>query len=157
MTPLQQWTCDNCGELIKRVQDGYVEWFLDGANKNCGFRIVHHAPASPRKRDGGDCYAYTKHPGRLDLALDHFVGPLGVLMMISLIDVGPLLEPNFRGPWVSDLREWVELFRRLHLPDYEEARRHWSDAQAEGFFDGANEISPYMPESLRAVVERYAK
>ena len=45
--------------------------------------------------------------------------------------------------------------RRLTIPYYEEARLYWSRAEADGFFDGANEVWLYMPHNLEALIERY--
>ena len=64
LKPLQQWLCDECGEVIEEPAHGYLEWLQDDSHKAYGFRIVHHAPRSPRRPSGGDCYRYTDHYGR---------------------------------------------------------------------------------------------
>ena len=35
---------------------------------------------------------------------------------------------------VRNLEEWAEVFRRLHIPHYEEARQYWSATEADGVF-----------------------
>ena len=156
MEPLKQWICDTCHGLIRCPEDGYVEWLHgeDPPYNVRGFRIVHHAPASPRKPDG-DCYLYTKHAGRNDLDLKGFVGPLGLVRLLSFIDVGPYHQREYGTHRVDDLRGWTEVFRRLHLPYYEEARLHWYKALEDGYFDGCNEVWLYMPETLKTLIERY--
>ena len=59
---LRQWVCDECRELIRKPEEGYVEWITDKNDIRYGFRIVHHAPASPRHPDG-NCYRYTVSAG----------------------------------------------------------------------------------------------
>jgi hypothetical protein len=154
LKPLQQWICDECGELIKEPRHGYLEWLSGADHKAHGFRIVHHAPRSPRKPEA-DCYRYARQAGRRDLDLDWFTGTAGIPGLLRFLDVGPYHEPTYRGPEVLDIREWTELFRRLHLPYYEEARLHWEDALRDGFFDEANEVWVYLPETLKKLIEKY--
>jgi hypothetical protein len=45
--------------------------------------------------------------------------------------------------------------RRLHVPQYEEARQYWSRGLEEGYFEGANESWPYTQAALRGLVEKY--
>ena len=56
--------------------------------------------------------------------LSEFVGVHGLLVLSSWIDVEKWHNPNYDGPHVRDLREWTSLFRRLHIPYYEEARHY---------------------------------
>ncbi len=76
-------------------------------------------------------------------ALRDFVGEDGLAHTLALIDPGK----------VRDAREWAELHRRLHLPNYEAARLKWSTADANDHFDGANQVSPYTQRSLRTIIE----
>jgi hypothetical protein len=154
LKPLEQFVCDTCGEIIHSPDEGYVEWIEDLQDRPArGFRIVHHARKSPRS-PGGKCYQYEQVEGRSDLSLRDFVGPRGVVTLLAFIDAGEI-DPNYSGPQVRDLREWTELARRLLIPYYEEARLHWGDARESGFFAGANEVSPYMPEHLQALIDQF--
>ena len=72
---------------------------------------------------------------------------------IALLDPGTAIQPDFDEPDVRDVREWVELFRRLHLPNYEEARLKWSLARAEGYFADANQVSAYTQEALQEIIK----
>ena len=64
-------------------------------------------------------------------------------------------DPNYGGPRVEDIREFIEFARRLALPYYEEARLYWPKAEQDGFFDGANEIWIYLPITLEKLVRTY--
>ncbi len=156
LTPLEQWYCDNCGEVIQSAREGYLEWLNDG--KAHSFKIVHHAPASPRRPGGGDCYHYTRHRHRRDINLDSFVGPAGMARLLSFLDVGPIHDPDAEhSPQVQNMREFAELMRRLTIPYYEEALRYWSRADADDYFGGANEVWIYLPDTLRTLIERYGE
>ena len=156
LKPLAEWICDECGQVIASAEEGFVEW-LHIEGKPVDVRIVHHAPASPLKRKDG-CYAYSDEANRQDMHLTDFVGPDGLAHLLSLIDDGPLLraegEKNIT-PGVTSA-SWTEAVRRLQLPHYEEARRHFGKAKADGVFVEANELWPYMQANLLGIVKRYA-
>lgn len=164
LKPLQQWVCDSCGEIILAADQGYLEWLTErdeqaGLYRARGLRIVHHAPHSPRfvrGQIGANCYFYEGQAGESDIELSRFVGPAGMTYLIAkFLDVGPELEEEYRGPPVFDMRELVEIMRRLYIPYYEEARLYWDEARADGCFVDSNEVSLYHPDGLRALVERY--
>jgi hypothetical protein len=65
MKPLQEWLCDTCGEVIRRPEEGYVEWLQSKEDGVREFNIVHHAPASPHWKGAGkgsDCYQLPNIP-----------------------------------------------------------------------------------------------
>ncbi len=152
LKPLQQWICDSCGEVINDPEQGYVEW-METEDKMHGFRIVHHALYSPRKREGGDCY-YSHSERGGDLALSDLLGVRGLLDLTSWIDVGEWHNPKYDGPHVRDMREWTTLFRRLHVPYYEEARLCAAELR-DVLGGGANEIYLYLPETLKGIIEEH--
>jgi hypothetical protein len=45
LTPLAEWACDECGDIIRDPAHGWLEWVYD--TRPHAFRIVHHAPHSP--------------------------------------------------------------------------------------------------------------
>jgi hypothetical protein len=156
LKPLSQWLCDRCGEVIRQPKDGYLEWIMDDEGAH-SFKIVHHAPKSPLKPDG-DCYHHTRHHHRRDMHLDLYVGPGGLAHLLPFLDLGRIHDPDEQhSPRVKNMREFVELMRRLTLPYYEEARVHWSTASEDGFFDSANEVWTYLPDTLKEIVERYGE
>ena len=61
--------------------------------------------------------------------------------------------PNYSGVNFEDGCKFTEIFRRLQLPYYEEARRYWEQAKRDEFFDGANEIRIYQSEFLQDMVK----
>lgn len=71
------------------------------------------------------------------------------------LDPGSRHTPEYLGPKLRDLREWVELYRRLHIPYYEEAREYWDRADERGYFDGANELWTYLPDNLKRLIEQF--
>lgn len=148
LIPGKQWICDACGEIIKEAKDGYVQW---KCNKETGqiedFVIVHHKSASPRKN--GSCYIY-----RLDSDLESFLGEHGLVELHSLVDPGEYHAREYK-PLVSNLRKWLDFYKRLQLPYYEEARQYWDKAMHDGYFGDANEIYIYLPNNLKAMIEHY--
>lgn len=155
LKPLQQWICDTCNQIIQSPNDGCIEWLSDDNCIQYGFKIIHNATCSP-KYPPSSCYQYIDIPHQADAPLEYFVGPKGVAYLLSFLDVGPYHDPNFSGPWVKDVREFIEFMRRLTLPFYEEARLYWHNALEEGYFGDANEISVYLPETLESLIAKYS-
>ena len=154
LIPLQQWQCDVCGELIQRPEHGYLEWLNYSDGRRYGFRIVHHAPHSPRRANGKDCY-YTRAERGGDLDLPRFTGPVGLVKLLSWLDAGQEFDAAYRGAGVADLREWVLLVKRLYLPYYEEARQYLPLAKESVEFGHINEAFFYSPDTLRSIIEAY--
>jgi hypothetical protein len=160
LKPLEQWICDTCGEVIQSVDDGWVEWTRDDKGRRFGFRICHHATASPIRAEREEprspsCYHY-EHGPRADLPLKDMAGTTGMARMLSFIDVGKIHDPDAeQPPRVANLRDWTETFRRLFVPYYEEARLHFDAAEADGFFADANEVWPYTESILKQITEEH--
>lgn len=159
LVPLEQWICDSCKGIIKNKDDGYVQFILDTADENLysDFKIIHAYNASPH----GNKSKRGCHIGNIDfihdLPLGYFDGPDGIARLLSFIDVGPHKEKVFSGPKVTNLRIWVEFFRRLYIPYYEEARLYWRQAFADGMFIDTSEDSPYTEIFLKNIIEKYSK
>lgn len=158
MTPLKQWICDTCGELIEKPEQGWLEWkYKHGTPGTVSeFRICHQLLSSPEKdsnREG--CYRHAG-PGRQDNHLHYFVGPDGMISLLAKLDQGRVIDPDGKSVCgVSDVANWTETFRRLYVPYYEEARQHFDAANGDGFFDGANEVSVFTQEKLQGVIAEY--
>ncbi len=56
---------------------------------------------------------------------------------------------------LKNMNEFVEIIRRLHTPHYEEARRHFHAAEGDGLFEGENEITRYLQNTLKTVIKDY--
>jgi hypothetical protein len=136
LEPLQEWICDTCGEVIRSPRDGWVEWLWDAAsNGRHGFKIVHHRPASPRPKG---CYQYPNTAPKQEGALDGFIGPDGLISLLDFLAHDEIIS----------IKEFVELVRRLMVPNYEEARQYWPKAVEDG-------IASYSQESLGKIIEEY--
>ena len=114
------WQCDTCGQLITAIESGWVEWLASeddhGEDVLSGVQIVHRGP---RPRDGWD------HTCRYDprkefrnnksivegLPLERFVGPDGLMVLLSLFADGELPQA-----------EVLELAKRVQIPGYELTR-----------------------------------
>ena len=158
LKPLKQWVCDTCREVIASPADGAVEWLEDDDGQPYDFRIVHHLTASPRRETKPDrgCYAHSRNPDSSQAALRDFVGPDGLAHLLMFLDIGQI-DPNNVGPHAKDMREAVELMRRIQVPHYEEARQYWSKAEQDGLFSDANQVSPYTQDTLKDIIVRYAE
>lgn len=150
MTPLTQFICDTCSQLIENPNDGWIEWessIEEGRRIDENFRICHHRT---------ECQTLAKHPNCYDLPMRDVIGDNVHAFIYSHIDIGPYHERNYCGPSIIDFRQYTEFMRRLTLPYYEEARQWWNEAIADGYFGDANEIYIYIPESLRRMIEHYS-
>ena len=122
------WSCDECGQLIERAEDGMLQWLVrtvEDRHVGRDLRIVHHLPASPRRPKG--CYADQQRALELDgsvLAdghLDSYLGPDGLVSLLSMIEDAELPA--------SDVNKVI---MRLFVPGYEQARRYFDRAVSTG-------------------------
>lgn len=163
LKPLEQFICDECGQVINSPKEGYVEWEsgLD-ANKKMfarGFRIVHASHTSPiKKRNGEGCFKYGKSYHRSDIDLEYFLKHAHQ-EMFSLLDLGFLHDKNKKiGCQISDFSEFVDFFKRLTIPYYEEARKYFQEAiEDEEICGDENEIYLFSEENLKKIVQKYNK
>ena len=160
LKPLEQFVCDQCGQIIESPEKGWVEWLRNPTERKAyGFRIVHHATSSPLRVEGQrdkNCYNYTRYDVRMDLPLDSFIDELMPQLLVFL-DVGPYHEPEYLGIQVKDMREFVEFVRRLTLPYYEEARLYWRKAKNDGYFWDYSPVFIYRSDALKKLIETYGE
>jgi hypothetical protein len=124
-----------------------LEW-LGGPKGPRKFRITHNAQ---------ECFAHTKHSHRQDGHLRDFLGADGLQHLLSMLDVGPLLDPKEKHmPEPPDRRSFVDATRRLHIPYYEEARLYFAAAREDGHFLDSNEVAVFLPATCLAIIKRYA-
>lgn len=60
------------------------------------------------------------------------------------------------GCQISDFSEFVDFFKRLTIPYYEEARQYFQEAMADGeIYGDENEIYLFSEEKLEKIVQKY--
>ena len=144
------WRCGYCGQLITSIEDGWVEW-LAGENKRGvtrlkGLRLVHRIAASPERTEHG-CQYDELAEFRQDrsvvegLPLERFVGPDGLMMLLSLIAEGEL-----------PITELLELAKRVQIPGYELARDLFAQAGADDVIKPSMGEGYYLQTEIRAVL-----
>ncbi len=147
LEPLKQFYCDVCGEIIEKPSDGYVIWQRErtetGLGKEHGFKIIHQNECDKDRVN----YPSSMH-------LDHFLGPDGMAYLLSFLSIGPVKanlgqthEPKL------DMDEFVDFFRRVQVPHYEEARQHFSHHEFLEDNCDNNEVGPYTQASLEATAK----
>lgn len=162
LKPLEQFICDECGQVINSPKEGYVEW-ESGIDKNGkmfarGFRIIHSSQASPMEKiNGKGCFKYDESPYCSDIDLDYFQKTVHQ-KLFSLLDLGFMHDKNQEvGCQISDFREFVDFFKRLTIPYYEEARQYFQEAIEDCEISDENEIYLFTEENLKRIVQRYDK
>lgn len=147
MKPLEQFICDTCHSLIEKPEDGWLEWLDDNTAGVHSFRIVHHKPT---------CHQHTADRNVKDNHLNYFAGSENLPNLYKFLDPGYRynrdLQPVANGLQIA---EFTELLRRLTIPHYEEARLYFDQAEQDGLFDGANEVSPYKQDILKQIIHNY--
>ena len=104
--------CDTCGTSIQNVSDGWVEWQTRNDNGTWvkqSPRLVHHRPSSPNPYGCQYDEAVIHAQGRNivgDLALDQFVGPDGLIILLSFLSDG-----------YFELEQSLELIKKIQVQD----------------------------------------
>ncbi|MFC1972063.1 hypothetical protein ACFLVE_01490 [Chloroflexota bacterium] len=139
LIPLKQWICDSCGGIIEKPEDGWLEWYSKESVES-NFRIVHHNRSC--------MYDDLRKHNILvsDLNLTDVIGTHGLANSLFRIE---LSEKGVDK--IQDLKEFVEILRRLHVPYWEEARLYWDRALKEGFHDGCD----FGENTLRSIIEEF--
>lgn len=150
--PLTGWRCDKCGQRVD-AQNGWLEWEAGEGKGPRNFRIVHNW-VYPDKRD---CFFHTSSPGRKDNHLHYYLGVEGQQALLTLLYPGDFFTEHFTGgEWdYPNIPEFAEVFRRLHVPFYEEARPYLGEAYSNGEMDGANESTITGSEFCKRIYKEY--
>jgi len=139
LKPLEEFYCDTCRGLIEAKKVGYFVFDQDEDQKRHSFRIVHSQKS-----------CITDLPSSLSLERITSDDGLGILM--SWIHLGEL-EGNDTSEYRSN-KEFAEVFKRLHLPHYEQARIYFDRALSDGLLDG-NSNAWHSPGTLQEIISRY--
>lgn len=140
--PLSTWYCDTCGNKIDSVDRGYVIWRSKGRPQD--FKIIHQADCD--QEDHGS-----------SAALNDFLGTRGLSYCLTFLSAGPIIQ-GCGGSAVQpelDLTEFADFMRRVQVPYYEQARRSFSNPELLSALSDWNEFAPYVPETLKRLIEEY--
>lgn len=139
--PLDAWICDSCNDAIVNPQKGLLIWRSDADNVKSDLRLVHKGACDP-KYEGGFSASIEMH---------NLLGIDGQAHLFALVSYGALKDGQ--SPGVANMDNFVDVFRRLQTPYYEEARQNFhTEATAEEWGD-ANEVLPYTQRALRQIAE----
>lgn len=141
LKPLEQWICDVCGDVIESPEQGYVIWRHDEQYRECDFKIIHQT-----KCDTG---AFPS-----SAAVEDFLGEAGLNYLLSFLSIGQIkvLLGQRSGASIKDMHEFVDFFRRMQTPYYEEARTKFSNHDLLEWFSDSNEVYPYKSEVLKRII-----
>lgn len=145
--PLQSWTCDSCGGQIDDANMSLVVWREDEQGRGYDYQIVHKN-TDGRKCDPGDQGGFED-----SLEVSNFLGPNGASELLAMLSNGPIANSAQGMPEVANFDQFVDLFRRLQTPWYEEARSRFAEDDIQEDFGSASPAYPYHPDNL----ERIAK
>lgn len=136
------WICDTCGQTIEKVEDGWVEWLTHaGKNAQKSLRLVHHIGGNHCQYDGQTEF---KRDGSIisDQPLSAFVGHDGLMFLLLMLSEGEMPK-----------EEVIEMTKRLHIPGYEHARRHFKHAIAEGVIEPNMGVDFYWQNDIEATLK----
>jgi hypothetical protein len=97
------------------------------------------------------CYIWSPGESENDIDLPCLVGRNGLGTLLTHLDPGAFHSNDYHGPDVSNIREFVDVIKRLHIPYYEEARQYLH--RANDFCDGVNEVQLAHGDFLRELIE----
>lgn len=144
------WRCASCGDLIRKVEDGWVEWLacLDskGNTRLQGLRLVHNHSASPR---AASLYACQYDPLKEfwngesiveGLPLERFVGADGLMLLLSMFSQDELPRDQL-----------LELAKRVQIPGYELTHELLHQAIVRGAFNPSIGDGYYLQSEIWAL------
>jgi hypothetical protein len=142
------WRCAACGDLITRIENGWVEWLVGendyGATRVMGLRLVHRQASESEDSERNLCRYDDRREFRKDqslvegLPLERFVGPDGLMLLLSLIAEDEMPRT-----------EILELVKRVHIPGYEQTRELFHDAIHGGAIAPSIGEGFYMQSEMR--------
>ncbi len=142
--PLTILYCDVCQGRIEDAKKGYVIWRTSEQMKSYDFKIIHQT-----KCDRKD------YPS--SAALEDFLGSEGLAYLLAFLSLGPVKKRIGQKPHcdVKDTDEFVDFFRRVQTPYYEEGRRLFGNPDYLDQNSDNNEVGPYLPDALLKAIAKY--
>ncbi|WP_311276387.1 hypothetical protein [Methylobacterium sp. WCS2018Hpa-22] len=151
MKALRQWLCDSCREVIFSPEDAWVEWLGHRDGGRTGFRICHHQLATP---EGFQSYSiFDAASGRPNMHMNRLIGPNGLLRLMEMVEDQGSFSNSSGYRRVANMKEFLELMRRVQIPHYEEARQYIAAYQEDNFFE--KDFERLQVQELQAVIARY--
>ncbi|WP_164136033.1 hypothetical protein [Stenotrophomonas maltophilia] len=136
---LSTWKCDVCEEPVS-AKDGYVIWGSRRDRESFDFKIIHRGRCD-------DSSFSSSYP------LEWFLGAAGAVRLTAFLSIGPLKLAHGESDLEikSPLTGWVDFFRRVQVPRYEDARQRLFTQRLAEELDDWNEIAPYLPDALERI------
>ena len=143
-TPLERWYCDVCDKPIEDAKAAYVIWKSNDESKSYDFKIIHQSRCHLKDYD-----AYAE--------IEEFLGEDGLATLFAMLSLGPIKRKIRNQSYcdVVDMDEFVDFMRRVQTPYYEEARRKFVNCNLLNDYSDANEVFPYLPDQLKAIINNY--
>ncbi len=143
------WRCSSCGEVISKIEDGWVEWLAterSGSVLLKGLRLVHRSAVSEVARDTGCRYDFRREFLRDSsivegLPLERFVGPDGLMLLLSFLAVGELPKDDV-----------LELTKRVQIPGYEQTYELFHEAVDRGLVAPAISDGYYLQYEMQQLL-----
>lgn len=148
--PLSVWYCDRCGGEIDNPKDGMVLFDIVrdlalGVVLHGNFSLVHHSKCDDGKKSGS-------------MHLETFLGDNGRTHLLTFLSVGIFDSQAATRTipiQVASIPNFVDFFRRVQVPYYEEARRLFFDRDVrEHYAEFGNAI--YYPDTLKGMIEKFS-
>jgi len=144
LKPLQEWICDVCDKVIEKPEDGFITASINKQEEYYGFKICHKEKCADNNR-----LPFSE--------LQKLLGENGINNFLSLISAG--LFKNELGEksriLVENFDEFVDLFRRLQIPYYEEARTKFNNQKVIEYFSDSNEVGFYFSKELKRIITNF--
>ncbi len=142
----ETWVCDSCGDEIQNVNQGWIEWLVPISEDRVaghGLRLVHRYSGGDRFRcQYNDEREFKNGYHIYDSSLCDFIGADGLMKLLGKISDDDLPR-----------EEILEMIKRLHVPGYEKARRHFERAISEGVFEPNSKRGFYSQSNILATLE----
>jgi hypothetical protein len=144
--PLSTWYCDLCDKKITNIKDGNVLWKSYDEDKVSDFIITHKKICKNRTH-------------LASATLQEFSGPEGVIYLLSKLNNGLLMRTKGEKDHcqVLDFDEYMDFFRRMQIPFYEEARRYFKNVPNTIEYVDYNGFYSYLPEKLEKIIREYGE
>ena len=83
------------------------------------------------------------------------MGVDGLAKLTSMLSFGEFQNEEYDdGREIKSNRKFIDFFRRVQIPHYEEARRKFSSHEVQQDMSGSNEYAPYTQECLKSIIEQ---